>query len=89
VVAIISRDIILLLGAMIIQLVTGKLEIEANRSGKTTAFLQIVCILGILLQWPFTEVFWYAAVIATLISGVIYIKEGIKLINEHGSSINH
>ena len=86
VVAIISRDLILIIGAMIIQLATGKLEIEANRSGKTTAFLQVVCILGMLLQWSFTKVFWYAAIVATLISGVIYIKEGIKLINEHGSS---
>ena len=86
VVAIISRDIILLLGAMIIQLVTGKLEIEANRSGKTTAFFQIVCVLGMLLQWPFTQVFWYVALIATIVSGIIYIKKGIQAINEHGLS---
>ena len=86
VVAIISRDIILILGAMIIQLATGKLEMEANRSGKMTAFLQIVCVLGMLLQWSFTRVFWYVALVATIISGVIYIKEGIKLINEHSSS---
>src|SRR5437016_4644148 len=56
VVAIISRDVILLMGAMIIQLTTGKLEVSANRSGKATAFLQIVCILGILLQLKFTFV---------------------------------
>ena len=86
VVAIISRDVILLLGAMIVQLMTGKLEIEANRSGKTTAFLQILCVLGMLLQWSFTQIFWYAALIATIISGIIYLKEGIKLINEHGST---
>lgn len=82
VVAIISRDVILLLGSMIIQLTTGKLEIEANRSGKLTAFLQIVCILGILLQLKFTFIFWYVALVATIFSGVIYIKEGIKAINE-------
>jgi len=87
VVAIISRDIILLIGAMILQLITGKLDIEANRSGKATAFLQVVCVFGMLLQWSFTQVFWYAAIAATLISGVIYIKEGIKALNEH--SISH
>jgi len=86
VVAIISRDIILIFGAMIIQLATGKLEIEANRSGKMTAFLQVVCILGMLLQWPFTKVFWYVALVATIVSGIIYIKEGIKHINDHSSS---
>ena len=31
---------------MIIKLITGRLEIEANRSGKFTAFLQIVCVLS-------------------------------------------
>ncbi|MBF0490262.1 MAG: CDP-alcohol phosphatidyltransferase family protein [Candidatus Omnitrophica bacterium] len=86
VVAIISRDIILLIGAMIIQLVTGQLEIEPNRSGKTTAFLQVTCVLGMLLQWSFTKIFWYAAIVATLVSGVIYIKEGIKRINEHSTT---
>jgi len=82
VLAIISRDVILLLGSMIIQLSTGKLEIEANRSGKLTAFLQIVCVLGVLLQLTFTFVFWYVALVATFVSGIIYIKEGIKALNE-------
>lgn len=81
VVAIISRDVILLLGAMIIQTTTGKLEMEANKSGKITAFLQIVCVIGVLLQLKFSYVFWYITLAATFISGVIYIKEGIKAIN--------
>ena len=81
VVAIISRDLILLIGSAIVQLTTGRLDIEANRSGKLTAFLQIICVLGIFLQLKFTVVFWYAALAATIISGTIYIKEGVKTIN--------
>lgn len=88
VVAIISRDIILLLGSMIIQLVTGALEVEANASGKFTAFLQIICVLGVLLQLRFTFVFWYVALVATVFSGIIYIVKGIKIINESAVS-NH
>jgi CDP-diacylglycerol--glycerol-3-phosphate 3-phosphatidyltransferase len=86
VVAIISRDIMLILGAMIVQVTTGKLDIEANRSGKFTAFLQIVCVLGVLLQLKFTFVFWYVALVATFISGVIYLKDGIKALNESSVS---
>ena len=82
VLAIISRDVILLLGSMIVRMTTGKLEIEANRSGKLTAFLQIVCVLGVLLQLRFTFVFWYVALVATVVSGIIYIKEGVKALNE-------
>ena len=81
VVAIISRDVILLLGSMIIQLTTGKLEVEANKSGKMTALLQIVCVLGVLLQLKFTKVFWPLALGATVFSGIIYIRDGIKAIN--------
>ena len=81
VIAIISRDVILLLGSMIIQLTTGRLNISANKSGKTTAFFQIVCVLGILLQLEFTRIFWYIALVLTFVSGIIYIKEGIKAIN--------
>jgi len=74
------------MGSMIIQLTTGKLDIEANRSGKLTAFLQIVCVLGVLLQLKFTFVFWYVALVATFVSGLIYIKEGIKVLNESSIS---
>jgi CDP-diacylglycerol--glycerol-3-phosphate 3-phosphatidyltransferase len=81
VVAIISRDVILLVGAMLIQLITGKLDVEANRSGKMTAFLQIVCVIGMLLQLKFTLVFWYVALAATVTSGIIYLKEGINILN--------
>ncbi len=88
VVAIISRDIMLLLGSMIVKVITGKLDIEANRSGKFTAFLQIICVLGILLQLKFTFVFWYVALVATFVSGIIYIKEGIKALNESTVSGN-
>lgn len=82
VVAIISRDIILLIGAMIIQLTTGKLDVRPNRSGKLTAFLQVACILGVLLQMPASKLLWPIAIAATIFSGVIYIKEGIGKIND-------
>ena len=85
VVAIISRDVILILGAFIVHGATGKLDIQANKSGKTTAFFQVVCIIGMLLQWPFTKIFWYVALVVTVMSGVIYIKEGIRVINEHST----
>lgn len=89
VVAIISRDVILLLGSMIIKLTTGQLPMEANRSGKATAFLQIVCVLGVLLQVKFTYIFWYLALGATVFSGIVYIKEGIKIINANGNDNPH
>ncbi len=81
VLSVISRDIILLLGAMIIYLVHGNLDIVPTRWGKAATFFQILCIFGILLQINFSFVVWYAAVILTFISGVGYIRKGIKVLN--------
>lgn len=83
VVALISRDVILLAGALIIQMVTGRLTMEANFWGKTTTFLQIVCVIGMLLQLEASRIFWPLALVVTFISGVIYIKEGMTVINAH------
>jgi CDP-diacylglycerol--glycerol-3-phosphate 3-phosphatidyltransferase len=81
VVTIISRDVILLLGALIIQSTTGKLKIEPNIWGKAAAFFQTLCILGMILQWPMTEYLWPLTVVVTVISGLLYIREGIKILN--------
>ena len=86
VVALISRDVILLLGAMIIQLITGKLDINPNRWGKATAFFQIVCVLGVLLQIKMSSLVWSVTLLVTVISGIIYIREGIKALNASGHS---
>ncbi len=85
VLAVISRDVILLLGSMIIYLVQGRLDITPTRWGKTTTFLQILCVIGILLQWIFSPLLWYAAVVLTVISGIGYIRKGIKVLNDSSS----
>ncbi len=83
VVAVISRDIIILLGSMLIQMVRGDFNIAPTKWGKTTTFFQVFCVIGILLQWDFSPIIWYLAVIFTLISGVDYIRHGIKILNEN------
>jgi CDP-diacylglycerol--glycerol-3-phosphate 3-phosphatidyltransferase len=85
VVTLISRDVILLLGSLIIQSTTGQLTIEANRWGKATAFLQVFIILGMLVQLKASEYLWPFAVVMTVISGLIYIREGIKILNDSAS----
>lgn len=81
VLTIISRDVILLLGSMIIYVVHGNLSITPTKWGKATTFFQILCVVGILLQWPWVVIVWYAAVFFTFISGVGYIRNGIKVLN--------
>ncbi len=82
VVAVVSRDIILLIGAMIIFLVRGDLDVKPSIWGKATAFLQVMCILGIFWQWPFSLYLCDVTLILVIISSLDYIRDGIKLINE-------
>ncbi len=81
VVTMISRDAILLLGSMIIYLVHQRLEIEPSPWGKVTTFYQVLSILGIFWQWTFSSGIWYVTIVVTVISGLGYIKNGIKVIN--------
>ena len=82
VVAVISRDVILLLGAMIIYLVQGDLSISPTRWGKATTFFQVFCIIGVLLQWKIAVLIWYVTALLTVISGLGYIRNGIKTLND-------
>ncbi len=81
VVAVISRDTILLLGSMIIYLVHGHLKIEPSLWGKITTFFQVFCVMGMLLQIQITSVLWYVTLLLTIISAFGYIREGIKILN--------
>lgn len=88
IVTVISRDVILLLGSMIIYLVQGCLDIEPSRWGKVTTFFQILCVFGVLLRIEAFHVLWYVTAIITAISGIGYIREGIKVLNA-SSNQNH
>lgn len=87
VVTVISRDIILILGAMIINLVRGDFDINPTIWGKAAAFFQIFSVMGILLQWGWTEIFWSVAFVFTIISGIDYIRTGIKILNDIGEEV--
>ncbi|MBI5415526.1 MAG: CDP-alcohol phosphatidyltransferase family protein [Candidatus Omnitrophica bacterium] len=86
VVGVISRDVILLSGAAIIRLFHGDFTLEPTVWGKATTFFQVLSVLGILLRWPVFCVFWYPMIVLTVISGVDYIRKGIKIINNGAAS---
>jgi cardiolipin synthase (CMP-forming) len=81
VVAFVSRDIILLLGSLLLQVHLGVFEIKPNVWGKLTACFQAICVVAVFLQLPMTLWMWWAALAATVISGIIYMQEGIKRLN--------
>jgi len=78
-----SRDLLLLLGALIIQLTTHQLKIAPNILGKATTVLQMSTVLWILLKWPHPELVWIVTGLLTFISGVFYLVTGSKQVSEN------
>jgi len=85
VVAVISRDVILLMGASIIYITNGNFLIEATRWGKTSTFFQVATVIALLLQLAGMEWLWVVTVFFVIISGIDYIRNGIKLLNLAGA----
>jgi len=79
-VVVIVRDFILMLGAMIIYLAKHDLNIVPTLLGKMTTVLQMLSVIGILLQWSFFSGVWMLALIFTIVSGLDYIRVGMKLL---------
>lgn len=79
---VISRDAIILLGAVLIYLLKGQLNIYPTLWGKLTTFFQMVAVISVLLQLNFSFIFWSIAVFFTLVSGVGYIRKGFRVLYE-------
>ena len=81
VVAVISRDVILILGCAVIRLFNGDVSINPTIWGKMTVFFQVLAVIGILMQWQIFSLFWYVILILVIISGIDYILKGVKELN--------
>jgi cardiolipin synthase (CMP-forming) len=92
IVLIVSRDVILSIGALLIYLTGGKFEFKPNISGKITTFAQIVMVLlglagekfigkDFLYSTPFM-VWAYLTAGLTIISGFTYVRKGMAWLLE-------
>jgi CDP-diacylglycerol--glycerol-3-phosphate 3-phosphatidyltransferase len=89
---IIGRDLLLLVGLVVIQMTVGKVKVRPRITGKIATVLQMICIVWILLQWdaqlrPAWFVAWtLGAAICTGISGLLYVWDGMKQLSSHPTS---
>jgi cardiolipin synthase len=74
---VISRDLIILLGAMLIYLLKGHLNLRPTRWGKLTTFFQTLAVISVLVQFKFSYISWTIAIIFTIVSGFDYIRKGL------------
>lgn len=86
---IISRDAIILLGAVVIYMVKQDIDVYPTRWGKLTTIFQMLSVIVVLLQFRFSYIVWSAAVLFTIISGIGYVKKGFKILYVLDNHRNH
>lgn len=79
---IISRDAIIILGAVLILMTKKSLEIKPTIISKITTCLQMLTVISILLKAPISPLVWNVAVGFTIVSGIDYVIKGSKALNE-------
>ena len=77
---VISRDIMIVIGATLIQMNTGRLDIRPSIWGKLTTFLQMATIIGILTGFEGVRILWWVMIATTIISGWNYIQQGMQIL---------
>ncbi|MEW5801859.1 MAG: CDP-diacylglycerol--glycerol-3-phosphate 3-phosphatidyltransferase [bacterium] len=84
----ISRDLIIVLGALIVYILTGNVNFSPTLLGKTTTAVQILTILTVLLSHQFQKIrlcmplFIWLTCICTAASGFQYLYIGMEMFNE-------
>lgn len=86
---VISRDAIILLGAVVVYMVKQNIDIHPTVWGKLTTTFQMLAVIAVLLQFRFAPVLWWVAVIFTVISGSDYIRRGFTTLYAVDNSRNH
>jgi len=86
---VLSRDVIILLGASVIYMVKQHINILPTRWGKLTTVFQMASVIAVLSQWHLSYVLWWLAAIFTIISGFDYIKRGINILYALDNSRNN
>ena len=85
-VLVITRDVVILVGSAILHLLNGKVRVKPSWTGKVATFLQMAAIAWVMLQLRIPPLFYVvvAAGVFTLISGLIYVMDGVGQLQAEG-----
>lgn len=86
---VISRDVMILIGAALIYIVRQNIAIFPTKWGKCTTIFQMSAVVAVLIQLPFAFFFWWLAVFFTIISGIDYVTRGFKILYAQDNSRNN
>lgn len=80
VIIVLSRDLLILLGAAVIYISKDELVLTPSRFGKYTTFFQMSTIILVLLQFQYTYPAALLSALFTVISSIDYLKKGLKVL---------
>ncbi len=86
-VLVITRDAVILVGAIILHYFIGnKMRVKPSWTGKVATVCQMCAVAWVMLQLHFLPLIFvvFVAGIFTLISGVIYVMEGVRQLQAEG-----
>ena len=85
-VLVITRDVVILVGSAILHLLNGKVRVRTSWTGKVATVLQMAAIAWVMLQLKFPPLFYVvvAAGVFTLVSGLIYVMDGVRQLQAEG-----
>ncbi len=87
-----GRDLLILVGTGVIYYICGKVAIRTHWIGKIATVLQMISVLWTLLNWTTDWLsqclhFWViSATLCTGISGLIYVRDGVRQLSANPSS---
>lgn len=86
---IIGRDILLLLGLVVIQITVGKVKVRPRVFGKIATVLQMSVVIWVLLKWDehWLSAVIFAAGVFTGLSGLLYVWDGVRQLSAHPTSL--
>src|SRR5438445_12010184 len=85
-VLVITRDAVILVGAGVLHLLNGKVQVKPNWTGKVATVLQMIAIGWVMLQLHFLPLLYVviAAGVFTFISGIVYVTDGVRQLQAEG-----
>jgi CDP-diacylglycerol--glycerol-3-phosphate 3-phosphatidyltransferase len=85
-VLVITRDVVILVGAVVLHLLNGKVTVRPRWTGKVATVCQMLAIGWVMLQFRFIPLFVVVIVAAvfTFASGVAYVMDGVRQLQAEG-----
>ena len=82
----ISRDTVILVGSAVLHILNGTVRVRPSWTGKVATVLQMAAIAWVMLQFHFLPLLYVvgAAGLFTLISGLIYVRDGVRQLTAQG-----